>query len=135
MHSLFASTDEWDNQLEAANEGWSGFLAILRIYLRHFRGQRSALMQLTAPSAGTDAEKWEALTSALGMKGISVGQRWTTPVRRRCGRRGFSNTSRCRQSRAGANELASACTLYADHHEAARVCQPRSHGQVLASLP
>ncbi len=80
VHSLFASTDEWDNQLEAANEGWSGFLAILRIYLRHFRGQRSALMQLTAPAAGTDAEKWESLTSALGMKGMSVGQRWTTPA-------------------------------------------------------
>ena len=70
VHSLFASTDEWDNQLEGAKSGWSGFLAILRIYLKHFRGQRSAIMQVTAPATGTDAEAWEALTSALGVKGV-----------------------------------------------------------------
>ena len=80
VHSLFASTDEWDNQLEGAKSGWSGFLAILRIYLTHFRGQRSAIMQVTAPAAGTDAEAWDALTAALGVKGLSVGQRWTTPA-------------------------------------------------------
>ena len=27
VHSLFASTDEWDNQLEGAKSGWPGFLA------------------------------------------------------------------------------------------------------------
>jgi uncharacterized protein YndB with AHSA1/START domain len=80
VHSLFASTDEWDNQLEGAKSGWSGFLAILRVYLAHFRGQRSALMQVTAPVTGTDAEAWDALTSALGVKGLGVGQRWTTPA-------------------------------------------------------
>ena len=80
VHSLFASTDEWDNQLEGAKSGWSGFLAILRIYLTHFRGQRSALMQVTAPATGTDAEAWEALTAALGVKGLSVGQRCTAPA-------------------------------------------------------
>ena len=80
VHSLFASTDEWDNQLEGAKSGWAGFLPILRIYLKHFRGQRSAIMQVTAPVAGTEAEAWETLTSALGVKGVSVGQRWTTPA-------------------------------------------------------
>jgi uncharacterized protein YndB with AHSA1/START domain len=81
VHSLFASTDEWDNQLEGAKSGWSGFLAILRIYLTHFRGRRSAIMQITAPVADTtDAAAWEALTAALGVKGLSVGQRWTTPA-------------------------------------------------------
>jgi uncharacterized protein YndB with AHSA1/START domain len=80
VHSLFASTDEWDEQLEGAKSGWSGFLAILRVYLAHFRGQGSALMQVTAPAAGTDAQKWEALTSALAVKGLRVGQRWTTPA-------------------------------------------------------
>ena len=44
VHSLFASTDEWDNQLEGAAGGWAGFLNILRVYLTHFRGQRSAIM-------------------------------------------------------------------------------------------
>ena len=80
VHSLFASTDEWDDQLEGATSGWSGFLNILRLYLKHFRGQRSAIMQVTAPIASTEAEAWDTLTAALGVKGVSVGQRWTTPA-------------------------------------------------------
>ena len=80
VHSHFASTDDWDNQLEGAASGWSGFLRTLRIYLTHFRGQRSAIMQLTTPVACTEAEAWETLTSALGVKGLSVGDRWTTPA-------------------------------------------------------
>src|SRR6478735_2557759 len=58
VHSLFASTDDWDNQLEGAKSGWSGFLATLRVYLAHFRGQRSALAQLRNPASGSDAEIW-----------------------------------------------------------------------------
>jgi len=80
VHSLFASTDDWDNQLEGTESGWPGFFRILRIYLTHFRGQRSAMMQWMAPAAGTEAEAWETLTAALALKGISAGQRWTTPA-------------------------------------------------------
>jgi uncharacterized protein YndB with AHSA1/START domain len=80
VQSLFASTDEWDNQLESAGSGWSGFFRTLRIYLTHFRGQHSALMQRVAPAAGPEAEAWETLTAALGAKGLSVGQRWTSPA-------------------------------------------------------
>src|SRR6266566_4301802 len=64
VHSLFASTDDWDNQLEGTESGWPGFFRILRIYLTHFRGQRSAMMQWMAPAAGTEAEAWETLTAA-----------------------------------------------------------------------
>jgi uncharacterized protein YndB with AHSA1/START domain len=77
VNSLFASTDEWDNQLESTESGWPGFFRTLHIYLTHFRGQRSAIRQFVAPVAGTEAEAWEALTAALGAKGLSVGQRWT----------------------------------------------------------
>jgi len=80
VHSLFASTDEWDNQIEGTESGWPGFFRILRIYLTHFRGQRSAMMQWMAPAAGTEAEAWVTLTSALALKGASTGQRWTAPV-------------------------------------------------------
>jgi uncharacterized protein YndB with AHSA1/START domain len=80
VHSLFASTDDWDNQLEGAKSGLSGFLRTLRIYLTHFRGQRSAIMQVMAPVAVTEAEAWETLTRALGVKGVSVGQRGMTPA-------------------------------------------------------
>jgi hypothetical protein len=80
VHSLFASTDDWDNQLESAGLGWPGFFRTLRLYLTHFRGQRSAIMQLVTPVAGTEAEAWEALTAALRLKGVSIGQRWTAPA-------------------------------------------------------
>ena len=80
VHSLFASTDDWDNQLEGTESGWPGFFRILRIYLTHFRGQRSAMMQWMAPAAETEAEAWDTLTAALGLKGVSAGQRWTAPA-------------------------------------------------------
>jgi uncharacterized protein YndB with AHSA1/START domain len=80
VQSLFASTDDWDNQLEGAKSGLASFLSILRIYLTHFRGQRSALKQWMVPVAGTEAEAWESLTAALGVKGLSVGQRCAAPA-------------------------------------------------------
>jgi hypothetical protein len=41
---------------------------------------RSRSLQVTASLAGWDAEAWEALTSALEVKGLPGGQRWTTPA-------------------------------------------------------
>jgi uncharacterized protein YndB with AHSA1/START domain len=80
VHSLFASTADWDDQLEGAKSGWSGFLATLRLYLAHFRGERAALAQLRHPASGTDAQMWDALTTALGLRGVEVGQRFTAPA-------------------------------------------------------
>ena len=80
VYSIFASTDEWDNQLEEAKAGFSGFLRTLTVYLTHFRGQRSVLSQFVVPVAGTEANAWETLTAALGVKGLSVGQRCTAPA-------------------------------------------------------
>jgi uncharacterized protein YndB with AHSA1/START domain len=80
VHSLFASTDEWDNQLEAAKGGWGAFLRTLELYLEYFRGQRSELVQLRAPDAASDVEAWGSLTTALGLKDTKVGQRWTAPA-------------------------------------------------------
>ncbi len=80
VHSLFASTDDWDNQLEGTESGWPAFFRILRIYLTHFRGQRSAMMQWIAPAPGTVTEAWAALTTALGLKDPSAGHRWTAPA-------------------------------------------------------
>jgi hypothetical protein len=80
VHSLFASTDDWDNQLIGTESGWPGFFRILRIYLTHFRGQRSAMMQVMASVAGTKAEAWATLTAALGLNGVGSGQRWAVPA-------------------------------------------------------
>lgn len=79
VQSLFASTDDWDNQLEAGAAAWPGFLRALRIYLTHFRGQRSTTMKWVVPIEATEAEAWKTATAALGLKGVRVGQRWTSP--------------------------------------------------------
>ena len=76
VQSLFASSDDWDEQLTGAEGGWPGIFRILRLYLTHFRGQRSAMMQLMAPIAGTPAQAWAALTAAFGLSGVKAGQTW-----------------------------------------------------------
>jgi len=80
VQSLFSSTDDWDGQLTGAEEGWPGIARILRLYLTHFRGQRSAIMQIMTPVAGTGADAWATLTAALGLNGVRAGQRWAVPA-------------------------------------------------------
>jgi len=80
VQSLFASTDDWDKQLTGAESGWPGAFRILRLYLTHFRGERSAFMQFKAPVAGTAAETWATMTAALGLNGVDAGQRWAVPA-------------------------------------------------------
>jgi hypothetical protein len=80
VQSLFASTDDWDDQLIGAEAGFPGALRILRLYLTHFRGQRSAFMQFMAPVAGTPADAWAALTAALGLGGVGAERGWAAPA-------------------------------------------------------
>jgi uncharacterized protein YndB with AHSA1/START domain len=80
VQSLFASTDDWDTQLESAKAGFASFLKILQIMLAHFRGQPTATGHFQAPAPGTEAESWDALMAGLGVKGMKVGQRFTAPA-------------------------------------------------------
>jgi uncharacterized protein YndB with AHSA1/START domain len=80
VQSLFASTDDWDDQLLGTEAGIPGSLRILRIYLAHFRSQRSAFMQAMAPVAGTPADAWATLAAALGFTGTGEGQGWAVPA-------------------------------------------------------
>ena len=80
VQSLFASTDEWDDQLESTSVAWPGFFRTLRLYLTHFRGQRSEVRQFVAAIAGSEAQAWDKLLSALGQQGLSVGQHRTSPA-------------------------------------------------------
>jgi hypothetical protein len=80
VQSLFSSTDDWDGQLTGAEEGWPGIARVLRLYLTHFRGQRSAIMRLMAPVPGTAAEAWASLTAALGLNGVGNGRSWASPA-------------------------------------------------------
>ncbi len=80
VQSLFASTDDWDMQLESAKQGFASFLKLLQLYLAHFRGQPAAMKEFRAPAPGTDEASWEALTAALGLRSMSVGQRFAVPA-------------------------------------------------------
>jgi len=61
VHSLFASTGDWDAQLEATESGWPGYFRTLRIHLTHVRGQPAR----DAAVAGLDAK---ALSGAAGAR-------------------------------------------------------------------
>lgn len=78
VHSWFASTDDWDNQIEGFEYGWPAFFSILRLYLRHFRGQPCSPFQLMGAAPEPTPEAWAALTGALGLTGATVGQRVST---------------------------------------------------------
>lgn len=80
VHSLFASTDDWDNQLEGTEHGWPSYFRILHLYLTHFRGQRCTSIQVMASGSNSESKAWDALTTGLGVQGVAVGQRWTAPA-------------------------------------------------------
>jgi len=78
VHSLFASTDAWDNQLESTEMGWPTFFRILKLYLTHFRGQPCSTIQVMGGAQGTVLDAWGKLTGALGITGSDVNQRCKT---------------------------------------------------------
>ena len=78
VHSLFASTDDWDNQLESTEFGWPGFFRVLRMYLTYFRSERSAMARVMGLHVGTQDEAWEKLMGMLGLSGAQAGERRRT---------------------------------------------------------
>jgi len=79
VHSLFASTDEWDDQLEQIEGGWPEFFRILRLYLTHFRGQYGRTLQLMAMTPQPAAQVMDGLVSALGFADAEPGERRAAP--------------------------------------------------------
>jgi len=73
VHSLFAETDDWDNQLSGTESGWPSFFRILRLYLEYFPGQPSSPIQLVAMPPASGA--WEKLAGALNLEGAALGER------------------------------------------------------------
>src|SRR2546422_6869503 len=80
VHSLFASTDDWDDQLERVESGWPAFFRILRLYLTQFSGKPCSRFQVMGFAAGPESKAWEALVGPLGLAGASLGQRRNTPA-------------------------------------------------------
>jgi hypothetical protein len=78
VDSLFASTNDWDDQLENFESGWPGFFEVLRLYLAHFTGAKTACFHVMGSVKGDQRETWKRLTGLLRVSGANVGDRWTT---------------------------------------------------------
>lgn len=74
VHSLFASTDDWDGQLESTEHGWPGYFRVLRHYLAHHAGQRAVSFSLMVPSGKPAAAAWSVLARGLGLAAPQAGQ-------------------------------------------------------------
>jgi uncharacterized protein YndB with AHSA1/START domain len=74
VHSLFAATDDWDNQLESLESGWPWFFGILRLYLSHFRGRPCSTFRAMGVAPGPVSAAWESLIGHLGLALATVGQ-------------------------------------------------------------
>ncbi len=80
MHSLFASTDDWDNQLDGLEQGWPTYFRILRRYLETFKGMECSAMQFVRFSSDSESKTWEKLGGELGLLKVAQAQKWSTPA-------------------------------------------------------
>lgn len=79
VHSLFSSSEEWDDQMEGFEKGWPSFFEVLDLYLTHFAGRRAASFTTMAKVEGDDLPIWKRLTAQLDLAGANVGERRRTP--------------------------------------------------------
>jgi uncharacterized protein YndB with AHSA1/START domain len=84
VHSLFASTDDWDDQLEGFESGWPAFFEVLRVYLSHFAGKKAASFFVMASTAVPHRKVWQRLTEMLGLAAANVGEERATPQQPEC---------------------------------------------------
>ena len=76
VHSLFADTDDWDDQLKSFEAGWPCCFEVLRSWLTHFRGQRASILRAEGAVSGSAEDAWAALLGALGGGGLTEGRGW-----------------------------------------------------------
>jgi uncharacterized protein YndB with AHSA1/START domain len=79
VHSLFASTDDWDNQLDGLEQGWPAYFRILRMYLERFKGMPCSSMQFVSFSTESEAKAWEKAGGELGLLKVPQGHKWSAP--------------------------------------------------------
>jgi uncharacterized protein YndB with AHSA1/START domain len=79
VHSLFASTDDWDNQLDGLEQGWPAYFRILRRYLENFKNMPCSAMQFVGFSTDAEVKAWEKAGGELGLLKVAEGQKWSAP--------------------------------------------------------
>jgi len=75
VHSLFTSSEDWDDQLEGFEDGWTGYFAVLRVYLTHFAGARAGSFMVMSYAHGDARAVWQRIAERLGVLGANVGDR------------------------------------------------------------
>jgi hypothetical protein len=75
VQSFFASTDDWDNQLERDVSGWSWFFRVLKNSLTHFPGRPAAPFRVMSMTGGPVTEAWRRLVGSLGLPELTAGAR------------------------------------------------------------
>src|SRR4029077_12595669 len=75
VHSLFADTDDWDNQLTGLESGWPAFFAMLKIVLTHYRDMPVHGIHESSFTTESGEAAWSTMTAALGLTGAAVGQK------------------------------------------------------------
>jgi uncharacterized protein YndB with AHSA1/START domain len=81
VHSLFSSSDAWDDQMEGFENGWPAFFEVLRIYLRHFAGRPAQSFVAMNQVEGDHLSVWKRLTEELGLSNPNVGEPRIMPAR------------------------------------------------------
>jgi uncharacterized protein YndB with AHSA1/START domain len=79
VHSLFADTDDWDNQLDGLEQGWPTYFRILRMYLERFKGMACSAMQFVGFSSDSETKAWQKAGGELGLLKVAQGQKWSAP--------------------------------------------------------
>lgn len=76
VHSLFTSSEQWDNELESMKKGWPPFFEVMRVYLREFDGQGVSSVRLMRTSSSTlsEAEVWQTFLTSVGAADKDAGQ-------------------------------------------------------------
>jgi len=78
VNSLFATGEDWDDQLDDLREGWGAYLHNLWVYMTHFPGQRCSTILVTGNAPSPKGRAWAELTGALGLPEAAVGERTAT---------------------------------------------------------
>ena len=72
----------WEPMVNGAAEGWAGAFEILRIYLKHFLGQRAVRLGATGDTGRPLSDRLELsgeLFAAMGLTGLKAGDKFRGP--------------------------------------------------------
>ena len=77
VHTVFTESDDWDESLLSFEAGWPQVLAILDLYLGHFRNPPASIVRALATLDAGAHDAWVALLGALGAEGLAPGAPWS----------------------------------------------------------